>query len=189
MTGRAPLKEKFSSENFSAGHSLVPVLLTGRLRLRAFRLADFPAFAALHAAPHAALMWALTATDAAWNRFAALAGEWALRGYGSWALADRVTDRFLGHAGFLHPADADDAELGWALVADAQGQGLALEGAVAARDWGRASGLPAPVSHIDARNHRSLRLAQRMGAIETGRTVYAPDAVAVHFRHPAGATA
>jgi ribosomal-protein-alanine N-acetyltransferase len=167
----------------------VPVLVTERLRLRAFRLTDFDAFAALHAAPHAALMWALTTRDAAWDRFAALAGEWALRGYGSWALADRATDRFLGHAGFLHPADAAEPELGWALVAGAEGQGLAFEGARAALGWGRTAGIDAPVSHVDARNARSLRLATRLGAVETGRTTYAPDAVAVHFRHSPGVAA
>lgn len=176
-------------EEFSPEYSSVPVLLTERIRLRALRLKDFDAFASLHAAPHAALMWQLVTREAAWDRFAALAGEWAFRGYGTWALADRVTDRFLGHVGFLHPADAQEAELGWALVAEAQGQGLALEGALVARDWGRASGLAAPVSHIDARNLRSMRLAQRMGAVETGRTIYTPDAIAVHFRHPRGAPA
>jgi RimJ/RimL family protein N-acetyltransferase len=169
-----------AAQSFAA---IVPVLMTDRLRLRAFRLEDFDAFAALHAAPHAALMWALASREAAWDRFAALAGEWALRGYGTWALADRETDSFIGHAGFLHPADADEPELGWALVARVEGQGLALEGALAARNWGRRNGLPAPVSHVDARNARSLRLAHRLGAVETGRTVYAPDAIAVHFRH------
>jgi RimJ/RimL family protein N-acetyltransferase len=162
-----------------------PSLHTGRLSLRALRLADFDAFAALHAAPHARFMWALTSRDAAWDRFLALAGEWAIRGAGTWAIADRTTDAFLGHAGFLHPHDAPETELGWALTADAEGKGLAAEAALAARDWGRRNGIASPVSHVDARNLRSLRLAERLGAVETGRTVFAPDAVAVHFRHPA----
>ncbi|MFN3577654.1 MAG: GNAT family N-acetyltransferase [Tabrizicola sp.] len=161
----------------------VPVILTERLRLRALRLADFDAFAELHASPHAALMWALTSRDAAWDRFLALTGEWALRGAGTWALADRRSDAFVGHVGFLQPHDADEPELGWALVAGAVGRGLAREGARAALDWGRQHGMAAPVSHVDARNVRSLRLAERLGAVETGRTTFAPEAVAVHFRH------
>lgn len=161
----------------------VPVILTERLRLRALRLADFDAFADLHAAPHAALMWALTSRDSAWDRFLALTGEWAVRGAGTWALADRQTDAFIGHVGFLQPHDADEPELGWALVASATGQGRAQEGARAALDWGRQRGIQAPVSHVDARNTRSLRLAERLGAVETGRTTFAPEAVAVHFRH------
>lgn len=161
----------------------VPVILTERLRLRTLGLADFDAFAELHASPHAALMWALTSRESAWDRFLALIGEWAVRRAGSWALADRQSDTFLGHVGFLQPPDADEPELGWALVAKAVGKGLAREGARAALDWGRKHGIQAPVSHVDARNTRSLRLAERLGAVETGRTTFAPEAVAVHFRH------
>ncbi|TAG14011.1 MAG: hypothetical protein EAZ40_14450, partial [Rhodobacterales bacterium] len=90
----------------------VPVLLTERLRLRALRLADFDAFAELHAAAHAALMWALSTRDAAWSQFLALAGEWCLRGAGTWAIANRSSDTFLGHVGYLQPHDAADPELG-----------------------------------------------------------------------------
>lgn len=167
----------------------IPVLETERLVLRALRLSDFDAFAELHAAQHASLMWALTSRDSAWDRFLALTGEWALRGVGTWALADRQSDAFLGHVGFLQPHDADEPELGWALVASAVGQGLAREGARAALDWGRQHGIQAPVSHVDARNTRSLRLAERLGAVETGRTTFAPEAVAVHFRHQSARSA
>jgi RimJ/RimL family protein N-acetyltransferase len=163
----------------------VPVLITPRLTLRAFALRDFEPFAALHASPHAALMWGLATRDAAWERFLALAGEWVVRGAGMWALADRWSDEFLGHAGFLQPHDAAEPELGWALTAGAQGRGLADEGVRAARDWGRLHGISRPVSHIDAKNARSIRLAERLGAVEEGRTTHSPDAVALHFRHPA----
>jgi RimJ/RimL family protein N-acetyltransferase len=163
---------------------LVPVLTTARLVLRPFALRDFAAFADLHAAPHAALMWTLPNRDAAWERFAGLMGAWVVRGAGTWALADRWSDVFLGHAGFLQPHDAAEPELGWALVAGALGRGLATEGVTAARDWGRAHGIARPVSLIDAGNARSIRLAERLGATLESRTVHGPDAVALHFRHP-----
>jgi RimJ/RimL family protein N-acetyltransferase len=166
-----------------------PVLVTPRLTLRAFAPRDFEGFAALHAAPHAALMWNLKTRDAAWERMLAVAGEWVVRGAGMWALADRWSDAFLGHAGFLQPFDAAEPELGWALVADAQGRGLAEEGVRAARDWGRAHGIARPVSHIDARNARSIRLAERLGAVLQSRTVHGPDATALHYRHPVAETA
>jgi ribosomal-protein-alanine N-acetyltransferase len=166
--------------------SAIPVLSTQRLTLRAIGLDDFDAFATLHASPHAALMWAIAARDEAWRVFLALAGEWIVRGFGMWAMADRATGRFLGHCGFLQPQDAPEPELGWALTADAEGLGLAAEGARAARAWGRSRGIPTPVSHIDARNGRSIRLAERLGARLEGRTAYGPDAVALHYRHPAG---
>lgn len=162
-----------------------PVLTTGRLVLRPLALRDFDAFAVLHASPHASLMWALTTRDAAWAQMLQLAGEWTIRGFGTWAITDRWTDAFLGHTGFLQPHDAAEAELYWALVAEAQGKGIAEEAARAARDWGRLHGIARPVSHIDARNTRSIRLAERLGAQLEGRTVHAPDAVALHYRHPA----
>lgn len=162
----------------------IPVLETERLVLRALAAEDFPAFAVLHASPHAALMWAITDSDLAWDRFLALAGGWMVKGAGMWALADRGTDAFVGHVGYIWAEGAAVPELGWALVASAQGRGLATEGVRAARHWGWSHGIARPVSHIDARNLRSIRLAERLGAIEESRTVYGDDAVALHFRHP-----
>lgn len=167
----------------------VPVIVTPRLTLRGFSPRDFDGFAALHASAHAALMWAIPNRDAAWERMLALAGEWVVRGAGMWALADRWSNAFMGHAGFIQPHDAAEPELGWALTASAQGRGLAEEGTRAARDWGRANGIARPVSHIDARNARSVRLAERLGATLQSRTTHAPDAVALHYRHPAVETA
>jgi RimJ/RimL family protein N-acetyltransferase len=161
-----------------------PVIQTPRLTLRPPAFRDFDAFAALHAGPHAALMWGLPTRDAAWSRLLALAGEWTIRGFGTWTLADRWSDAFLGHAGFVQPHDAAEPELTWALAEAAQGRGLAEEGVRAARDWGRAHGIARPVSHVDARNARSIRLAERLGARREGTTAHAPDAVALHFRHP-----
>lgn len=163
---------------------MTPVIHTPRLTLRALAFRDFADFFALHSAPHAALMWALAQRDAAWERFLALAGEWTVRGAGTWALADRWSDVFLGHAGFLQPHDAAEPELGWALIAAAEGRGLAAEGVAAARDWGRRNGIARPVSHIDARNARSIRLAERLGAVQEGRTHHGPGATALHYRHP-----
>ncbi|HMO06721.1 MAG TPA: GNAT family N-acetyltransferase [Paracoccaceae bacterium] len=161
-----------------------PVLQSPRLVLRPLAFRDFDAFAALHASPHAALLWGLPSRDAAWARMLALAGEWPVRGFGTWALADRWSDAFVGHVGFIQPHDAAEPQMTWALVADGQGRGLAEEGARAARDWGRAHGIARPVSHIDAKNLPSIRLAERLGAVREGSTTFAPGALMLHYRHP-----
>jgi RimJ/RimL family protein N-acetyltransferase len=168
----------------------IPVLSFGEYLLRPLGMRDFAPFFALHSSPHAALMWAMPDAEAAWKTFLALVGEWQIRGYGMWAIADKGTDAFLGHTGFLHPYDATEPELGWALTAAAQGRGIASGAVCTARDWGRTRGIVTPISHIDARNLRSIRLAERIGARLESRTEYMPTAVALHYRHPlSGATA
>lgn len=163
----------------------VPALQTPRLTLRPLAPRDFEAFAALHAAPHAALMWALSTREAAWERFLACGGAWVVRGAGVWALTDRWSDRFLGHAGFFPATEGTDPDLAVALVVDGQGKGLAEEGLRAARDWGRQNGLATPASTIDARNARAIRLAARVGAVETGRLALSAEVTLLRYRHPA----
>jgi RimJ/RimL family protein N-acetyltransferase len=108
-----------------------------------------------------------------------------VRGAGVWALADRWSDRFLGHAGFFPASEGTDPDLAVALVADAQGKGLAEEGLRAARDWGRQNGLATPASTIDSRNARAIRLAARVGALETGRLAVSAEVTLLRYRHPA----
>jgi RimJ/RimL family protein N-acetyltransferase len=167
----------------------VPALQTPRLTLRPLAPRDFEPFAALHAAPHAALMWALPTRAAAWERFLACAGAWVVGGAGVWALADRWSDQFLGHAGFFPAADGTEPDLAVALAAPALGRGLAEEGLRAARDWGRLNGHATPASTVDARNTRALRLAARLGAAETGRLTLSADVTLLRLRHPAEVTA
>lgn len=168
----------------------VPTLQSARLTLRPLAPRDFEPFAALHAAPHAALMWAPPTREAAWERFLAAAGAWVVRGAGVWALADRWSDQFLGHVGFFPGAEGTEPDLSVALTVPAQGRGLAEEGLRAARDWGRLNGHATPASTIDARNTRAIRLAARVGAAETGRLTLSPDLTLLRYRHPAerGAT-
>ena len=163
---------------------IAPVLTTDRLTLRPFALADFEAFAALHLAERARLGWTIDSRDEAGQLFLAMAGEWALRGVGMWALERTDTGEFIGHAGFHHPLTEPEGELGWAVVAEAEGQGFAHDAALAARAWGYANGTTAPVSRMDARNARSIALAERLGAQLEKRVEFAPDAVALHYRHP-----
>lgn len=161
-----------------------PVLRTARLLLRAPLLSDFDAFAAFYASPRSETIGGPFDRKEAWRDFASSAGQWLLRGYGFWEITLRDSGENIGRAGIYHPDDWPEPELGWMLYGSGtEGQGLALEAAIAARDGAaRHFGIRAPISSIVAENARSIRLAERMGAPADGewQTPYGPM---LRFRH------
>ncbi len=163
----------------------IPVMTTERLTLRAPRLADFEAYAAYFASGRSELERGRRDRRGAWLEFAAVAGQWVLRGHGGFSLEDRATGAYLGEAGIFHEADDPEPELGWMVVAEAEGKGIAHEAALAVRSWAyRTLGLQTLVSYIHPANARSIRIAERLGAVRdhTARPAAAGDLV---YRHPA----
>ncbi|HUF86639.1 MAG TPA: GNAT family N-acetyltransferase [Thermohalobaculum sp.] len=163
----------------------VPVITTERLTLRAPRLADFEPCAAYFVSERAELERGRQDRRGAWLEFAAVAGQWVLRGYGGFSLEERATGAYLGEAGIFHEADYPEPELGWMVVAEAEGKGIAFEAALAVRAWAYETlGLETLVSYIHPANTRSIRLAERLGAVrdDAARPASAGDLV---YRHPA----
>lgn len=165
-----------------------PELSTARLRLRGFRGDDLDAYAAICADPEVMRHIGAggpIARDIAWRQMAMLAGEWPLRGYGQWAVERREGGGLIGRVGFLHPEGWPACELAWLLARDAWGQGLAVEAAGAALACGRERlGVPAElISMIRPGNHRSIRLAERLGAVADGTIQFLGDQ-ALRYRHP-----
>ncbi len=150
---------------------MIPVLTTERLLLRAPVMADFPAYAVHMASPRSVHEDGPFDTAAAWRDFASGVGQWALMGYGCWSIEARAFEgmaagRFLGLVGINRPAHYPEDEIGWTLVEEAEGRGVAFEAALAARDWFRAEiGNGRLVSYIGPDNRRSIRLAERLGAV------------------------
>jgi ribosomal-protein-alanine N-acetyltransferase len=163
----------------------IPVVQTERLRLRAPRLEDFPAFAAFRASPRTAYVGGPQSRAAAFTGFSALLGHWALRGYGRWIVADRATDAPLGVVGPFYPVDWPEPEIAWSVFDAAEGRGIAYEAAFAARAWAYATlGWSTAVSCVDPDNARSVALARRMGCIPDG-TFEHPEYGPMHiWRHP-----
>lgn len=148
-------------------------LETERLRLRAFRNDDLDAYAAMSADPevmrHIGAGKTLTRGEA-WRSMAAMLGHWQLLGYGMWALERKSDGALVGRAGFLHPPDWPDFELGWLLAREHWGQGYATEAARAALDHAfTALGRERVVSLIRPGNTASIRLAERLGQRLAGR--------------------
>lgn len=173
--------------------AMVPVIEAGRVRLRAPRLADLPAWTEILCSDRAVHMDGPYARDDAFMEFAAGAGSWLLRGHGVWTVDPREGGEPLGFVlvGF-EPGDREP-ELGFFLRAGAEGQGYASEAAQAARDWAWAQGLPSLVSYVDPANARSARLAERLGARRDvgAEAAYAgtPDDGIAVYRHPRPETA
>lgn len=165
----------------------VPEVLTPRLRLRAFTLADLDAYAAI-CADEEVMRYIGTGgavgRDVAWRHLASFNGQWTLLGYGTWALERRSDGLLIGRVGFLDPPGWPGNELAWTLARSAWGQGYAFEGSAAARDFGRAElGVKGLVSLIRDANTRSIALAQRLGARNEGPIEFLGGS-ALLFRHP-----
>lgn len=149
-----------------------PVLKTPRLILREHKLADFPTFAAQRADPVVMQYMGSgpISEETAWAGFETLVGHWQLFGWGTWAVEEKDSGRYIGALGYAekkrpkeHPASGA-TEMGWSFVAAVHGKGFASEALAAALVWGRDYFGPARVvCVIDDNNAASIRLAQKHG--------------------------
>ena len=160
---------------------MIPVIVTERLRLRAHRLDDFTASAA---------MWADSVVtrfiggrpfseEQTWARFLRYAGHWSFMGFGYWVVEEQASSAFVGEVGFadfkreIEPSIQGVPELGWVLVPRVHGRGYATEAVRAALDWGRTH-LPSQrtVCLIHPENLSSIRVADKCGFREHCQTTY-----------------
>lgn len=146
----------------------IPEIETDRLRMRLPRMDDLPAHAEFRASPRSKGVGGPFDYDSSFQHLAGIIGQWQLRGYGRWMVADKTTDEPYGIVGVYHPSDWPEPEIGWSIYGNAEGRGIAHEAALATRDfvyetlsWNRI------VSMIMDDNDRSIRLAQRMNCTKT----------------------
>ncbi|MEM7668325.1 MAG: GNAT family N-acetyltransferase [Pseudomonadota bacterium] len=143
-----------------------PVIETERLVLRGPNSRDTEAVMAFLMSERAEYIGRNASRAEAWRTFAMHIGHWTIRGFGLWAVTARDDDRILGMVGLWSPEGWPEKELGWTVLDGAQGRGIAHEAAVAARDYAYdALGWTTAVSYIDPDNERSIRLAERLGAV------------------------
>ncbi|MFC6490406.1 GNAT family N-acetyltransferase [Nitratireductor sp. GCM10026969] len=144
---------------------MIPVLESERLVLRGWRKDDFPAYAAFRADPERTrYIGGPQAEWSAWTRFTSMIGEWALNGYGLFAVDRKEDGATVGFAGLWHPPYIDGPELAWSLYAGFEGKGYALEAARCAQVWAREKGLPPLISFMHPENLPSQAVAKRLGA-------------------------
>jgi RimJ/RimL family protein N-acetyltransferase len=146
-----------------------PMLRTPRLVLRAHRLEDFEAVAAIWSDPEVVRFIGTgqpLSHDAVWAKLQRLAGSWALLGYGFWAIEHAASERLIGEAGLLEQRaprrEPRTPEAGWALETLARGQGYAGEAVAAILAW-TDERFARTTCAIAEENTRSIALARRHG--------------------------
>lgn len=154
---------------------------TERLRLDRFRPEDEDAVVAVWATGD---IWRWLRPGTVYDEgIARLAFErhrqhWDEYGFGLWAVREAPTERLIGWIGASHPnwlpQLASEVELGWTLLPERRGRGLALEAAAAAREAAFDS-LPIGrvISLIATDNARSAAVAKALG-MRTSETVRHP---------------
>ncbi len=159
----------------------VPDIETDRLILRAHRLDDFPALAAMWGDPAVARFIGgrpLTREEC-WARLLRYAGHWELLGFGFWAVQWKDDARLIGDVGFanwerdISPSLDGLPEAGWVFSTEAHGRGIATEAVNAALTWMDEHFDAKPtVCIIGPENAASIRVAQKAGFREHCRSVF-----------------
>lgn len=162
----------------------IPDLTTDRLTLRAPQLKDLPQVTAFYGTERSHIVGGPLDARQAHRVMLSIYGHWALRGVGMWYIADRSTDAFLGWTGYMFGPGWDEPEIGWTVMPEAEGKGIAFEAASAARAKLAALGHDQLISYIRADNSRSRALAERLGAVQEREGTLFDTPVQV-WRHPA----
>jgi RimJ/RimL family protein N-acetyltransferase len=150
----------------------VPTLETARLRLRPWQASDIDAYASMCADPEVMRYLGVGAPLSrrdAWRSMAMFVGHWQLRGFGTWAVEEHATHRFVGRVGLHQPEGWPGLEVGWALDRAIWGRGYATEAGRVSLDYAwRVLGAEHVISLIAPENAASIRVAERLGESPEG---------------------
>ena len=163
----------------------IPVLETDRLILRGPSEADFAAECAFYASDRCEHVGGRIEPEQVWRMLACFVGHWAFRGYGFWGVEEKDTGAYCGRVGLWNPEGWPEPEVGWTLMENAEGRGIAAEAARAARAWAYGTlGWTTAISLIAPENARSIALAEKLGATLDYEWDHGRFGRTLVYRHP-----
>jgi RimJ/RimL family protein N-acetyltransferase len=158
---------------------------TQRLILRPPIGEDLDGWAAMMADEEAArFIGGVQPRPVAWRGLAAMAGSWAIKGFGMFSVIEKESGRWVGRLGPWQPEGWPGTEIGWGLRRDSWGKGYATEGSAAATQWAFDTlGWSEVIHCIDPGNVGSARVAERLGSSLRGPGRMPPpyDALLIHI--------
>jgi len=143
------------------------ILTTERLRLRPIVHDDLDVLAALYADPEV-MRFSLGLLDREQTRekLNRIVESMAASGWDSFGVELLDGNRFVGICGLApqNVDDVDEIELGYRLMPEFWGRGIATEAARACRDYAfKTLGLPRIISIIESKNNASIRVTEKIG--------------------------
>lgn len=167
--------------------SPTPVIETSRLVLRAPGGRDFAAWRKFFLSNRSRFIRSVAEPDEAlaWRAWSGVIGHWVMRGWGSFVVTTHDSDAAIGMTGPWAPINWPEYEIGWTLWSDEhEGKGLMTEAAKATLDHAfRTLKWSTAVSYIDPENARSIRLAERLGAVLDPEARRVEDKPVLVYRH------
>jgi RimJ/RimL family protein N-acetyltransferase len=161
-----------------------PVIEGARIRLRPQIMADFAPLAQIYETPRSAYIGGIRPRAAVWRDFASDVGQWVLLGFGGWSVEERASGQLAGYTGLNAPPEYPERELGWVILEGFEGKGYAFEAASLARAFAfETLGWSGCVSYIDPDNQRSIRLAERLGAVRDKSAATPNGEACLVYRH------
>jgi RimJ/RimL family protein N-acetyltransferase len=164
----------------------IPTIETPRLVLRPHHVDDFADYEVLWADPDVVHYIGATPStrQLTWARLLRATGHWHHLGFGFLIIEEKATGRLIGEAGFhevrrdMTPSLEGTLETGWLLSPASHGKGYALEAVTALIEWAKTKFPHMPMTAIiHPSNVASLKLAAKLGFVETARTDYSGEII------------
>ena len=150
--------------------------------LRAQHFSDFEHWAKYFSSERSRFEGGPLDRRAAWRVWASGVALWSLKGFGPFGVDDRQSGVYRGEVGIYQPEGYPEPELGWFVVPEVEGKGMAFEAAKAVMLWAKSElGFTRLVNYIDPGNERSIALGLRLGGRRVDIRGQDPTDVVIEF--------